>query len=334
MVSSQPSAGAAAPRYLSLRGRRALAVSIFLHALLILALIRAERQDEPSRTPAPATIVWLGELRTAPPPPPPAPPRAAPVPPPVETPPAPAETVPAPAQTAPAPTPARAKPPQRPRAEASSARPASPRAPPELPARPRAPPSPAVEGGQVDFEALRRRAVAQVVEQQARARNYHTFSLDDAVGKAAPADPNPWQGVWKAAFEGRLGGPSDEPSLMHAGQQRTKVGRAVAGLCQALLGGGNFFGLFSLCGSYDSGPDLDSPIRPDYLKKRPLCAQATQEQLAAALASGADSIPSLKCRLVDDAERQAILKRAGEHGPTGEHVRAGEDEPAGGAAAR
>ncbi len=324
-ASSQPPSGAAAPKYLALRSGGALAFSILLHALLILALVRFVRQGAAPEAPVPAAIVWLGEIRTE-----------RPVPPPPERPPPPepqargaaAQAPPEPAGQSsakpsaqssatlahrPKPRPAPDKAPPRP-ADAPRAHAATTRARPPT-ARSRRGARPPAKGPTVsELEALRRRAVEQVVAQQARDRGYHSFSLDDVTAKAAPADPNPWQGVWKAAFAGRLGGGSAEPSLMRAGQQRTKVGRAMAGLCQALLGGGDFFGLFSLCGSSDSGPDLDSPIRPAYLKKRPLCGPISPQQRAAALAAGADSTPGVKCRLVDEAERTAIAKRAGESG--------------------
>ncbi|HEX5421379.1 MAG TPA: hypothetical protein VFY39_15410 [Gammaproteobacteria bacterium] len=271
--------------------------------MLILALTRLGQTDNRPPPTAPATIVWLDEIRTEQPAPPPAPAgeRASPQKNEEMAPPA-AAARSRPIQTRPSPTKTSAHP-----AETSS-RPA------ETNSGPQAPAGPAVSTPHIDLEALRHRVAEQLVARQAR--GFSTAPLDGVSKETGPEDPEAWHAVWTAAFEGRVSGGCDgcgEPTLLHAGQQRTRIGRLAAGLCQSLLGGGSFFGLFSLCGSYDSGPDLDSPIRPGYLKKRPLCGQIAPQQRAAALAAGADSIPSAKCRLVDDAEREAILKRASEN---------------------
>jgi hypothetical protein len=302
MVSIQPSAGAGVPRNWAPRGGAALAVSILLHAMLILALIRLGQPADRPQSPAPATIVWLGEIRTERP---------------AQS--HPAETQSHPLETQAHPAETQAHPAQlqsRPAAQSSTAQ-TKPRSA-ETKSRPRAkhsaaqaPPGSAGTAVQVDLEALRQHVIERLVARQARIGGISTSSSADAVGKGGPQDPDAWRAVWTAAFAGRVAGGCDgcgEPSLLHAGQQRTGLGRLAAGLCHGLLGGGNFFGLFNLCGSYDSGPDLDSPIRPEYLKKRPLCGEIAPQQLADARAAGADSIPSVKCRLVDETERQAITK--------------------------
>jgi hypothetical protein len=222
----------------------------------------------------------------------------------------------------------RAVPPPAPRARATPRR----SAPSQAPAGAGSAPAPIQ--GHIDFDAERRLAFEQISREQAREDRFSTFSFNDLVHKPPPEDPDPLEHL----FDGSGGGSSSGPSVLGVGQARTKVGRFLSSLCNALTGG---FGvslqghnIMSVCARDTTGPYAASPLRPDYLKKLPVCEEtvaSTEARLASAalpseapasaavaseaLAASDDpprAISTIKCRLLDEKERAEYWKHAAE----------------------
>lgn len=180
--------------------------------------------------------------------------------------------------------------------------------PPGTPKHERTPPPSAV-----DFERERRRVVEALAAEQARERRFSTFSPDDLVEAPRPKDPSPWRDVLHPLFDSH--GPS-EPSrqVLAAGQARTRFGRALGELCHALTGGFGIgllgFNVMSACANADSGPDPDSPIRPETLKWLPDCRKVPGPKPSIEEIGLADT--GMKCRLKSSAEQEAELEKAAE----------------------
>jgi hypothetical protein len=130
-------------------------------------------------------------------------------------------------------------------------------------------------------------AIEQLSREQARENRFPTFSLNDVVPKAPPKEADPMEHL----FDGGGGGPPPGRSVLGVGQARTKVGRFLSNLCNALTGGVSVFGgVMSLCARDTTGPYSASPLRPEYLKKLPVCeevALAAAPTQATGSASGA-----------------------------------------------
>jgi len=162
-------------------------------------------------------------------------------------------------------------------------------APPESNAVPASPPA-------IDFEAERARAIAEVLEEQARESTLRRPTAEELM-KAAPepaAPSKPKRSIFTP------GGNHSGPSLARPGQARTRFGRALVDLCHALTGGfgvgfqGHTF--FSLCARGPSGPTgLFPEVMPAYLKMKPECAEV--EPVGPVLPE-ASLYPTVKCRLV------------------------------------
>jgi hypothetical protein len=153
-----------------------------------------------------------------------------------------------------------------------------------------------------DFETERQKAVALVIEQQARERTYRTFSLEDLVDEEEPpAEPGAEQDVFSAS-----GSSGSRPALLRPSHARTRVGRAIAEVCHSLTGGIGVFGLFSLCAEPGERADFFGHLRPAYMDKLPVCTEQelTDAQLAAARITDPSTIERtvVKCRLVDRDE--------------------------------
>jgi hypothetical protein len=148
----------------------------------------------------------------------------------------------------------------------------------------------------IDFEAERARAIAEVLEEQARESRLRRPTAEELM-KAAPepaAPSKPKRSIFTP------GGNHSGPSLARPGQARTRFGRALVDLCHALTGGfgvgfqGHTF--FSLCARGPSGPTgLFPEVMPAYLKLKPECAEV--EPVGPVLPE-ASLYPTVKCRLV------------------------------------
>lgn len=154
-----------------------------------------------------------------------------------------------------------------------------------------APPPPVV-----DLEEARRRAVREVVTERAAENEYLTFSIDDVAPPRPVAEPGPKRSI----FDGGDGADFGGRSVATVGQQRTKIGRKLAELCNALTGGFGVafqgFGLFTGCASPDNEPSgLFPEVRPAYLDLMPECVDTRDTAPALALEA---PFPTIKCRLV------------------------------------
>lgn len=198
---------------------------------------------------------------------------------------------------------------------------------------------------EIDWEAERQRAAEQIVAEIERERRFRTFSLADVVDEAPEEDEEPLEHLFDASGGGRSRG----PSLASVGHARTKVGRALIGLCNALTGGFSIMGFFRICAEDDIGSYAASPLRPDYLKKLPVCTDTAAAddlpgvgQIPVAAADGAvdrggadDAVDqagtnaltpagnaaapthaaaatTIKCRLLGEQERAAYWKLVAE----------------------
>lgn len=262
--------------------RTAFIVSVAVHVLVAYALSRQVWTAAP--LPAPNAEFFLFEMAA------PRSREAAPVAPPAEPPPeardepAPAPApVPAPRPVEPAPTVVVEQPP------AVEPSPSDEPVPPAEVAPARAP------RAYIDFDEERRRAANQVIGSRAAENEYLTFSIDDVAPPPPEEEPEPKRSIFDgggADFGGR--------PVATVGQQRTKFGRKLVELCNALTGGFGVgfqgFGLFSACGSPDSGPSgLFPEVRPAYLDLMPDCVDTRDTAPALALEA---PFPTVKCRLV------------------------------------
>ena len=148
----------------------------------------------------------------------------------------------------------------------------------------------------IDFDDERRRAAHEVVTERSAENEYLTFTMDDV----APPRAEPDEGPKRSIFDGGGGADFGGRSVGTLGQQRTKFGRKLAGLCNALTGGFGVafmgFGLFSACASPDTGPSgLFPEVRPAYLDLMPECVDTRDTAPALALEA---PFPTVKCRLV------------------------------------
>ena len=156
-------------------------------------------------------------------------------------------------------------------------------------------------GAFIDFDEERRRAANQVVTARSAKPEYLTFSIDDVAAPRPEPEPKPARSIFDP-------GPNGGRSVAAVGQQRTKVGRKLAELCNALTGGFaavfQGFGLFSGCASPDTEPSgLFPEVRPEYLDLMPVCVDTYDT--APELAREAP-FPTIKCRLVKPDENGVL----------------------------
>jgi hypothetical protein len=200
----------------------------------------------------------------------------------------------------------------------------------------------------IDWDAERRLAIRQLSRELERENRFPTFSFNDIVPKSPPEDADPLEHL----FDGGGGGAPPGRSVLGVGQARTKVGRFLSNLCNALTGGVSVFGVMSLCARDTTGPYSASPLRPEYLKKLPVCedtavaaapiqangalvaAATTQDPSTAAPIEANDdsarpsrsAASTIKCRLLTEAERAEYWKNAAERLRREEFVTAPEQD--------
>jgi len=143
---------------------------------------------------------------------------------------------------------------------------------------------------EIDWEAAKRQAIANVVEQLEREAAYTRFSSDD-LDAEVPLE--------ESLAEGRIFDTPTRsgPSLLAPGKSSTKFGRWFSELCNTLTGGFGLFGA-SVCADNEAQSDLFAVIKPEYLKKRPVCADPGLTDPVLAAASREQGISTIKCRLV------------------------------------
>jgi hypothetical protein len=294
MASPDPGARRGPRKTSGLRDRSPAAWSMVLHAALLAAAAFVPWSQRPLGTPPRMEIVWVREWPaavTAARPaeaPRPEPQRAEP--PPTE-PQQPESRQAEPQQAEPQQTESRTEPANTPRAAVAPSTEQAPNAPkaeqtptPSTEQAPRASTpgrasgarstghAPAPRRGNIDWEAERRLAIQQLSREQERENRFPTFSFNDLVPKKPPEDADPLEHLFDGGGGG--GGPPPGRSVNGVGQARTKVGRVLSNLCNALTGGVSVFGgAMSLCARDTTGPYSASPLRPEYLKKLPVCEE-------------------------------------------------------------
>lgn len=255
------------------RTTAAVAGSIALHAVLLLAVARVAWLAAPATQQTPArAVVWLRVWRPSETPaesptaPATQPPRArAPRP-------RPPEREPASEPPAAAPQPA-----DRPTTEPAESRPAGAAGDESEPMRPSEAQAPSDEApAPIDWDEQMRRAAAWVIEQHERDAGYATFSLKD-VPEHTPGEIGPRPPARDIFAESAKSGGG--PSLLPYGQSRTKVGRWLSEMCHTLTGGVSVMGFFSLCAQETGRSDLFADAKPDYLKIRPEALTARAREL-------------------------------------------------------
>jgi hypothetical protein len=288
-----------------LRDRAPAAWSVAMHALLLAAAAFVPWSERQLETPPRLEVVWVREW------------------PPAETPRQPDE--PQRQEPQPESPPLPSKPPESTRLQ--SARPEEPpaRSGPSAaqassasssPRTPRASTkgqAPTPRRGKIDWDAERRLAIQQLSREQARMDRSPTFSFNDIIPKSPPKEDDPMEHL----FDGGDGGSPAGRSVLGVGQSRTKVGRFLSDLCNALTGGVSVFGVMSLCARDTTGPYAASPLRPAYLKKLPVCeevvlASPPMQPAEGASTSSADpsATSTIKCRLLTEAERAEYWRNA------------------------
>jgi hypothetical protein len=152
-------------------------------------------------------------------------------------------------------------------------------------------PSPAVEP-RLDFEAERKRAASEVIEQREREGNYLTFTIRDVAPERVEEEPEV-----PSIFDGSGASAPRGPTVGRLGQTKTRFGARLAALCNAVSNGGfSLMGWGSFCASPDDEPSgLFPELMPEYLTLKPECTET--RPLAAEL--GEESpFPTIKCELV------------------------------------
>lgn len=273
---SAPLVEGAALRLLPL-SRAAVAVSIAVHLVGAFVASQWSWVPDPPALPVPTTEFWF----VPPPPPSPA----------VEIERAPVEVSPAPAEPMPEPLlapPAEPPPPSRPTGAEIEPRVVVP--PPVAPPTTPSPLAPRIT--RLELEEARQQAAAAVVEGQAAEDEFLTFSVDD-VAPPRPAPREERRSIFAGTGSSRVNGTT-------VGQQRTRVGRRVAEICNALTGGFGFMGLGSFCGEADNEPSgLFPEVRPEILDLMPEC---TETRPLAEQLGEASEFPTVKCELVPKKE--------------------------------
>lgn len=279
----------------------AITLSVVLHAAVLTVVGRLGNPGTLDIPVPPTSVVWLGELRLPPEPPPipseaPAdePPQSEPI-----EPEPPAQTrVEAPDEPPPEPEPAAEEAPVE---EAPAERPAV--AATEDEARASEALSPTVPDD-IDWEAAKEQTVAAIMTELERRSGRITFSTGDGDDEADPLRPAPG-----AIFDAPR---SPKRRIGSPGQARTRVGRFAAELCNALTGGFGLGGILSplgisVCSDEAVYAKYFAHLKPDYMRKRPVCEEPESLDPLMAEISRQNGIPTIKCRLVPADEVDAAI---------------------------
>lgn len=258
----------------------AIGLSMGLHAVVLALVGRLDGPAPISVDPSAPPVVWLGEWR---PPQSDLPPEI-----PVETRPEP--TPPEPAAV----TEAEAVPAQPQAQEAADEAPAVA----EKTAEPSPPPTEtptATSPADIDWDAARQQTVAAITAALERESGRITFSAGDGDDDADGLRPAPG-----AIFDAPR---SPRRQMLSPGRARTRVGRFAAELCNALTGGFGLGGILSplgitMCADEAIYGTYFAHLKPDYMRKRPVCEEPESLDPLMAEISRQNGIPTIKCRLV------------------------------------
>lgn len=157
----------------------------------------------------------------------------------------------------------------------------------------------------VDLEAVRRDAIARVVESLRIESERRSFSVRDlensgGSGSAIPGSREP------DVFEQAANLPRD--GMLTPGRGGSRLMRRIADFCNSLTGGFGLFGLGNVCADPAPRADLFGHLRPQYMESVPLCT-ADEELDLDVQQIGATAIGTLKCVLVPRAVRAEYYGR-------------------------
>jgi hypothetical protein len=140
----------------------------------------------------------------------------------------------------------------------------------------------------VDWEAERRRAIAALSIEGEHKRDFSP-STAPASSDDFARHPPPTGAIFDAHVDGG--------SALAPGQARTRLGNALRGACNALLGGFSVLGFGRFCAENRPTNYLILDVRPDYLLTLPECTEPAADAPAF---EARDGIPyrSAKCKLV------------------------------------
>ena len=146
----------------------------------------------------------------------------------------------------------------------------------------------------VDLEAVRRDAVAHVVESLRIESERRSFSTIDPASSSGTGstDANSRE---PDIFEQAANLPRD--GLLTPGRGGSRLARRIADFCNSLTGGFSLFGLANVCADPAPRADLFGHLRPQYMESVPLCT-ADEDLDLEIQQTGATAIGTLKCVLV------------------------------------
>jgi hypothetical protein len=150
-----------------------------------------------------------------------------------------------------------------------------------------------------DWAEERRRAVASVAAEVARAGEFREPTLEQLM---RPRERERFVPPEVTIFDlGSRGG--TRRGALTPGQARTKVGRAISELCNALTGGFGFFGM-GVCARPKNRPTgLYPEVLPEWLKLMPVCSDAPAGPLLA------NAFPTARCRLLPKQAEEPLSGR-------------------------
>jgi hypothetical protein len=162
-------------------------------------------------------------------------------------------------------------------------------------------------GNPVNFQELQKNAVANVVSRLNRQSNFVTFSQGDSLAIAPLSGPPADMSVFDAPDSPRA-------SLLSPNKARSKAGRWIGELCNALTGGFGIIGTgITVCAGGEIYGKMFAHLKPDYMRKRPVCVDTATGSADILAASTEQEFSTVKCRLVDMDEWGLIdLDRAAE----------------------
>jgi hypothetical protein len=148
-----------------------------------------------------------------------------------------------------------------------------------------------------DWDEERRRAVEAVAEQVARAGEFREPTVEQLL---KPREREPYVIPEVTIFDlGNRGGSS--PGPLSPGMARTKFGRALGELCNALTGGFGLFGM-SVCARPENRPTgLYPEVLPEWLKLTPVCDRSKPVVV--------EAYPTARCRLVPKETEEPLSER-------------------------
>jgi hypothetical protein len=150
-----------------------------------------------------------------------------------------------------------------------------------------------------DWAEERRRAVASVAAEVARAGEFREPTLEQLM---RPRERERFVPPEVTIFDlGSRGGTSR--GALSPGQARTKVGRAIAELCNALTGGFGFFGMSACARPANRPTGLYPEVLPEWLKLMPVCTDAPTAPLLA------NAFPTARCRLLPKQTEEPLSGR-------------------------